>query len=400
MLQRKELEESLKANIQWFENSGIMDPNDGAWGVGERVVLTESNTALKKIYETFPAWVLHGDFSIIEHRRPDCCFETALLFLLAHKVFGAEKYYRTAENILRYLYRRSGMRNTRHEGCPQGAWRWSHEQWHQVIYFDDNAWNCMIPLLIARIAPEFDAEFDLAASSMQLASVMEEAFRHQFPEVEKNDARFIWQGELKSPHWGALACGAFAFAWRESGDEKYRQAIMNYNAWLEAARDSFTTSEHAYIVIGISLAAAFLQDKRLENTARYSADRLVAAQLPSGSIPSEWCREAPVGEHLVDIIYTQNWAVFGLHILYALTHDERYLGAYRKALELLLRIQDKSPETHLYGCWRGMYDLKLKSWGGGNRYEGGADSIYSGWTNAPIATVIAFELEKLSMIYP
>ena len=29
--------------------------------------------------------------------------------------------------------------------------------------------------------------------------------------------------------------------------------------------------------------------------------------------------------------------------------------------------------------------ISLQGYAGGNRYEGGAGSIYSGWTNAPIA---------------
>ena len=39
-----------------------------------------------------------------------------------------------------------------------------------------------------------------------------------------------------------------------------------------------------------------------------------------------------------------------------------------------------------------MYDLNAKSWGGGDRFEGCASSIYSGWTNAPISIVTAFEI--------
>ena len=39
-----------------------------------------------------------------------------------------------------------------------------------------------------------------------------------------------------------------------------------------------------------------------------------------------------------------------------------------------------------------MYDMETGSWGGGDCYEGGAGSIYTGWTNAPISIVIALEL--------
>jgi hypothetical protein len=33
--------------------------------------------------------------------------------------------------------------------------------------------------------------------------------------------------------------------------------------------------------------------------------------------------------------------------------------------------------------------MKTKSWGGGNSYEDGSGSLYTGWNNAPISWVIA-----------
>jgi hypothetical protein len=45
-----------------------------------------------------------------------------------------------------------------------------------------------------------------------------------------------------------------------------------------------------------------------------------------------------------------------------------------------------------------MFDLESKAWGGGNSYEGGAGSIYTGWTNAPTAWVMAFEILKTSIL--
>ena len=109
------------------------------------------------------------------------------------------------------------------------------------------------------------------------------------------------------------------------------------------------------------------------------------------SIPAEHY-EAPVGSHLADTIYTVNWALMGFQILYSVNGQEKYRKAFVKLLDLMVDIQDKSPEKHVKGCWRGMYDLKAGNWGGGDCYEGGANSIYTGWTNAPIAICIAFEL--------
>ena len=111
----------------------------------------------------------------------------------------------------------------------------------------------------------------------------------------------------------------------------------------------------------------------------------------NGNVPSEH-DEAPLGEHLVDTIYTINWALLGLLGLKSLSPS--YAEPFQKALALVCSIQDKSPEPHFKGCWRGMYDMNTQSWGGGDRYEGGAGSIYTGWTNAPISIVIALELLK------
>jgi hypothetical protein len=44
-----------------------------------------------------------------------------------------------------------------------------------------------------------------------------------------------------------------------------------------------------------------------------------------------------------------------------------------------------------------LYDTGPNAWGGGDRYEGGAGSIYSGWTNAPIALSFLFEATDRSL---
>ena len=45
-----------------------------------------------------------------------------------------------------------------------------------------------------------------------------------------------------------------------------------------------------------------------------------------------------------------------------------------------------------------MFDMNTGTWGGGDRYEGGAGSIYSGWTNAPIAIAFANEALGISLV--
>ena len=117
----------------------------------------------------------------------------------------------------------------------------------------------------------------------------------------------------------------------------------------------------------------------------------------TGNIPAQhW--EAPSGEHLADTIYTLNWAVLALQCMASLVQKDSYDSAYRKLLNLLLNIQDISPEKQFCGCWRGMFDMMAGVWGGGESYEGGAGSIYTGWTNAPIAWAVAGYALKQSLL--
>ena len=42
--------------------------------------------------------------------------------------------------------------------------------------------------------------------------------------------------------------------------------------------------------------------------------------------------------------------------------------------------------------------MKNRQWGGGDTLEGGAGSIYTGWTNAPISIGIINELNGKSLL--
>ena len=108
-MKKQELLQSLKRNIAWFENSGIMIPADGSWGVAERIFCVGDPELRKRVQESFGAFSEYGRYSVIEARRADCNFEAALMYLLAAKVDNSGKCRQTAENILAFLYNRSGV---------------------------------------------------------------------------------------------------------------------------------------------------------------------------------------------------------------------------------------------------------------------------------------------------
>ena len=115
-----------------------------------------------------------------------------------------------------------------------------------------------------------------------------------------------------------------------------------------------------------------------------------------GNLPSEHF-EAPNGPYLVDTIYTANWTLLGFVSLTGWLHAPEYLQARDRLARLLADIQDTSAHPAYCGCWRGLFDLEARTWGGGDCFEGGAGSIYTGWTNAPITIALLLVHHKLSI---
>ena len=120
----KKIEEALK-NLTWFQRSGVMDPSDGGWGVGERIVLTNGNSALEKMYSTFPIYTRMTDIVYRNIAASIVIFEVAMSFMLAGQIFDTEEYKSIARNILRYLFRRSATRSHVNLAAISGIWKWS-----------------------------------------------------------------------------------------------------------------------------------------------------------------------------------------------------------------------------------------------------------------------------------
>ncbi|MHB9035998.1 MAG: hypothetical protein ACYC64_04980 [Armatimonadota bacterium] len=392
----KRIEDAFRLNIEWFERSGVMDPTDGSWGVAERIALTSNNQAIEEVYSQFPSYTPYIDYSIIEHRRPDCNFETALLFFLAGRHTGESRYSSIAENILCYLFRRSGTRNVRSSDVLPGIWRWANPQWQATYWLDDNSWDCIVPLAICLMDSDFADKLGLRTAGLQTAESLETYFSTMLGEEAPSKQIPLLGAEL-SPHFSGPAIMAFAYAYTMTLDQRYQNTVKCYLSSLETLRDKLTTSEHAYLMLGTSICASAFRDEDMSEIAMRSGDYLILRMGDEGNIPCEHI-EAPVGSHLVDLIYTQNWATMGFHSLWSLTADPKYESAFLRSVELLLRIQDMSPGKHLHGCWRGMFDVRENCWGGGDKYEGGSNSIYSGWTNAPISTTLIMHLTGSSLL--
>ena len=387
--------ESALKNLSWFRQSPIMD-GDGRWGVGERLVLTAGNDALAKIHERFPETTCHpGGVECLEQRRSDCNFEAALLFLLAGKLLDSTEFRQVARNLLDYLYCRSGLLNRMDNGLLYGGWAWNHTRHDGLtLWMDDNGWVCAIQFLLARLAPELDAQYRFVHGASILAAELHKVFARSFkPETggQLVDPEHLFNGRLELPHWAVpvqCALALYLETLLEEGDEAaaVRAALRRYQDYILPQVATTNSSELGYLMI---LAGTLMQTREFAAAGEELA-AAVAAQLeariaanPYGILPAEHF-EAPAGPNLADLIYTINFAFVGLAL--AARKNARYRPTAEKLGAFLAAVQDDGEEyPALKGCWRGMYDCQAHRYGGGNLYEGGANSIYSGWTNAPIA---------------
>lgn len=388
---------ALEHNISWFLNSGIMDPADGSWGVAERIALIKDNSAIDKIKDLFSAYTNHECYAVLEHRRPDCNFETALMFLLAEEILGDRKLHDIADNIIHFLYHRSCTRNWKEDNQTKHLWRWASGYWWIHYYVDDNSWNGVLSIMIGKRYPELNEKYSLIENGVETIEALRKSIQLLLDDKEQPKDEPPVSGRKLSPHFAALALMAFAHSWKVSENPDLHATALQYIDKIQEMKNDFTSSEHGYYLIGNACCASAFGDEIFLTEAKESAECILSIMSPEGVIPSEH-NEAPIGKNLVDTVYTQNWCMLGLHAIWKLTGDSAYHEAYERSAKLLAKIQDTSPAPHLNGCWRGMYNMEKNAWGGGDLYEGGANSIYSGWTNAPISFTFAMDILDISLL--
>lgn len=397
---------AVRRNIEWFQRSGVMRPADGFWGVAERIAVVADNEAAEHILRAFASHTRLADGVVaLEHRRADCTVQTALLFDLAAEALKEPALKAVADNLLDYLLRRSCLADTDPKSPTSGIWGWANPAYLKNFWTDDNSWVAMVLLLLARRGrPELRAPGIAAARALHkhCAAFLEHTRVKGKDAPVGNDPVL---GLRLNPHWLGLVTMACAHAAEADSETDYAPFVRDYHRIVmsgppvydrrsvEAARTGlpWAVSEYAYLALTSSVCAARFQMPEVRDIAREAADLLLKHQAPDGHFRSEHY-ETPAGEHLADMIYTQNWATLGLYHAAKALDSAAYRAAFERSAEFLMRIQDASPQPWFRGCWRGLYDTRANAWGGGDRYEGGQGSIYSGWTNAPISIALVLEM--------
>ena len=331
---KAQLTNSVKSNLKWFRQSGIMRPEDGFWGVAERIAAVPPGCAREQIDKSFHIQTpIDENTVILEHRRADCCAETAMMFELAAQAFDNPEYHEIAVNIVDFMTKRSGLRVMDEDSPKNNLWRWAMPD-YKVCWTDDNSWVTICLLFLAENSfPEL--------KSLALATA-EAIFRHMEDYItymenggrEKRYEAEVMAGSLLNPHWMGLVTIALSWAYAHNRNSAYYNLIKRYygmvndgppeydvSSSVKNSEYKWSVSEYAYLTLAGSIAARTFEDASFKELAQNAADILLKKQFATGHFASNHY-EAPEGEHFADLIYTQNWATLGLQHI-ALLFPER-----------------------------------------------------------------------------
>jgi len=391
--------------------------------------------------------ILQAPLSIIRHdgsqllnvvRRGDCIGESAMAIAFGGKVFRDADLSRIAENLLDYWYVTSDACKRERGDLNHGAyglmaWGVTNPAWYVANYGDDNARLLMSSWAAAALTGQdrWD-ELMMRCLLANLRTTGQLGFRDSRIDVpalsEKGWEPFFRRRIVNCwPHFEAYLWACYLWAYEQTGYELfYKRVETALRLTMKGYTDGWRwtnglAQEKARILLPLAWLVRVKDTPEHRRWLRKAVDGLLALQAPCGAIREELGlpgkgifappssneayggNEASLiqqnGDPVCDLLYTANFALFGLHEAAAATGDKDILEAEDKLAEFLCRIQVHS-ERHpsLDGGWFRAFDFKRwEHWGSNADAGWGAWTIESGWTQGWIVSVLAMREMKTSL---
>ncbi len=364
--------------------------------------------------------------------RTDCTSEAAMALAFDSVVSKDARSRETAVNLEDFVcFESASAQGTRSdEKSPSyGLLSWDQGASTGVYYGDDNA-RAMLGLMGSAALLETNRWDDrlLRALLANLRTTGAKGFRGariDEEQLQQNGWRYYWNAETVhlAPHYEAYLWATFLWAYRQTGHAPFlERAKAGIAATMEAYPDNWSWTngiqqERARMLLPLAWLIRIEDDPQHRVWLNRIADDLLRAQDASGGIREELGPEGKGafgppksndeygtgegtiihsnGDPACDLLYTTNFAFFGLHEAAKATGEDRLIQAGDRLADFLCRIQissEKHPE--LDGAWYRAFDMKMWEYWGSNSDNGwGAWSIESGWTQGWIASV--FGLREL-----
>lgn len=386
-------------------------------GNGSRGVLEGMHSTIKWDGSQWTRWWL----------RADCASETAMAFAVASWLSGQVEDRETAENLQDWLYGRSALQPDHRRSVNDPEWGligWN-TVYDRVYYGDDNA-RVLLGTLATAAALDSDRWNEALVRGMlgnyrTTGTLGFRTGRLEGPELQARGWEWFAAREVENlaPHYESWLWAVYLRMYDLTGylplleraRSGIRRTMMGYPdewRWTNGLQQ-----ERARMLLPLAWLVR-VDDAPLNRAwLRRVAGDLLAHQGPDGAIHEELgvegmgrygpprsnadygTREAPLiqesGDPIADMLYTSNFAFFGLSEAAAATGDPALRQAAESLAAFLIRIQVTAPDDHtLDGAWFRAFDTEQWIYWASNSDLGwGAWAIETGWTQSWISTVLA-----------
>ena len=361
--------------------------------------------------------------------RDDIQGESAMAFALAGELLDNQEYKNIAERLSDYSFKefRDGPRDDP-ESPTYGLLGWAYT--HKWVYYgDDNARSILGTILTSRVlgTDKWDQKIAEAIDANYLTTG-KNGFRgprlHE-QDIQKNGLEYYQNRDIINPHphYESWIWACYLWQYANTGDRKYldlaekgisltmaaypdewhwtngiqqeRGRMILPLAWLYRVSP---TDEH---LAWLKLVASDIAKNQVECGAiREELGDPSKGQYGSQRSNEEYGRgEAPLifrnGDPVADMLYTCNFAVFGLNEAACATDDPEIRKTADSLAEFLVRIQARSDEyKSVDGAWFRAFNYRNWDYWASNADAGwGAQSTLTGWIQSWIIASLSL-MEK------
>lgn len=392
--------ETIKNNLVWFENSGLLPRGDGGDGVLEAV---EAHTGRLRYW-----------------RRTDCNVQCALAFHLTGKLLRRPALSKRSRNLWEFL-NRNQYQDTHPHSPTRGFWAWHQPPRNQdfQIWMDDNSWAALTSFWFHRLTGE-DAFLRQGVATADAFLRLRHANGLHWAsftagEVHRCGLDHFRTGSIPkgdyysaSTHFASGIITAMAWAYAFTGRRAYwecatiacRRVLAHFPHYRRVYYFSRTQAD-----VRLLLPLAVLHHIEPDDEWKHPLDdiltRLSAVTTSYGALQERHpLRALPGnldipsatrdGEPICDLLYSMNFALFNLCFVDQLTGHEAARPLFQRLADYVCRIQMRSADPRLHGGWARSFDYQAGEYYGSNADHGwGPYIMESGWTNAIIIAALA-----------
>lgn len=347
-----------------------------------------------------------GKQMIADAIRTDCSGEASGAFGFIARVNNDREAFEISRRLKDFVFGPMQIKG----GIFDGMLRWTDSAW-SVCYPDDAA-RAMIPTLMENYLfgeNVHEAELKKALDFLLKLTSADGTPKARFDCLNSNEETLTSLSNAAngypSAHYSAYCHASLLLGFLCFGNEKYLDAAKRgletlMSLYPDTKREQSETEEECRLVFPLALLYGITKDeKHLDYLERVTAD-ITSHRHPNGGI-CEWdtgykasCSRESTGECSVltengdpvaDLLYSINWLPMGFAWAYHVTKDEKYDLLWKDIASFFTKVQTKSEDVLLDGCWNRAFDLELcEPYAAPHDVGWGPLASETGWTDSEI----------------